>query len=226
MKGESVARSRGIALHPTHGEMDEFARGGELKLALDVEAMDFDSLDAEVQFFRNVPRIFAVADQLEDFKLAIGEALNACGGCLGAVSRKCLEDAGRSVRADVDLPAQDLAYRLHQLFATCLLHHVAAPARSEHTFGVKAFLMHGHHEHECLGMHRVNVANQLKSAATGQRYVYNHEIGFELRRLFDSSGRAVSFTRDSQILFAIDELRESLAHHRVIVHDEDLFCLL
>ena len=36
-----------IGLHPTYGEMDEFAGRGEFELALDVEAMNFDSLDAE-----------------------------------------------------------------------------------------------------------------------------------------------------------------------------------
>src|ERR1044071_2023255 len=71
-----------------------------------------------------------------------------------------------------------------------------------------------------MGMPHVDIFDQFKAARALEGDIHNREIG--LRRIDKPHGlwRIARFATDLEILLWVDELSNSLAHHRVIVHKE------
>ena len=70
-RGESIARRwvaggrRSLRVHPIEGVVDQFGSAFQAELALDVFAVGFDGLDAQVQFVSNLARAMPLADQVD-----------------------------------------------------------------------------------------------------------------------------------------------------------------
>ena len=62
-----------LAQRPLDRVLHQFARILQRQLVLDVGLVGLHGLDAEVQFFGDLPRAVAFADQAEDFQFAVGK---------------------------------------------------------------------------------------------------------------------------------------------------------
>ena len=63
-----------LSFHPPDRLADEGGGVRQLEFFLDVEAMDFDRLHAQMEMLGNLARPPALADQLEDLEFAISQA--------------------------------------------------------------------------------------------------------------------------------------------------------
>ena len=88
--------------------MADEARGvGEFELLFDVAAMHIDGLGTEVELLRDGAGRLALADELEDFELAIGELLD--GRVMRASAGEDVENFGGHPFAHINLAAEDAA---------------------------------------------------------------------------------------------------------------------
>jgi len=64
---------RALRFHPANGVADQGRDVLQFQFLFDVTPVDVDGLRAEAKLFRNVTRAFALADQLENLELTVGE---------------------------------------------------------------------------------------------------------------------------------------------------------
>ena len=67
---------RPLRFAPLDGVLDQFGGVAEVQFLFDVGAMGFDSLDAEVKFFGDLPSAVALADETEHFELPIAQVFD------------------------------------------------------------------------------------------------------------------------------------------------------
>ena len=65
-----------MGFDPADGVSEQFGGGLELELGFDIGAVDFDSFVADVKFVRHLQGGEAFANQLENFKFAIGQCFD------------------------------------------------------------------------------------------------------------------------------------------------------
>src|ERR1039458_3231682 len=117
-----------LDFRPANGITDKVSPTHQFELVLDICAVHFDGLNAQMKVLGNLARPLALSDELEDFELAVREAFHRRMGDLRPVPGEDLQYLGGSLIARVYLPTQDLADSPHQQLAALLLHDVAAPA--------------------------------------------------------------------------------------------------
>jgi len=127
-----------------------------------------NGLDAQVKFFRNITRAFALADELKNLKFAVGQFFNRRTLRPGASAGKNFQDVRRHFFADVNFTGEHLPDGQHQFFATLLFHDVAAPARAQHALGVKRFVVHGNDQHRQAGLDRLKILDEFEAVFSRQ----------------------------------------------------------
>src|SRR5690242_21006598 len=65
LEDATASRAGALRLDPAHGETDQFRRGLQLQLGLDVHTMDLDGLHTQMQLLGDLSRPLSLADQLE-----------------------------------------------------------------------------------------------------------------------------------------------------------------
>ena len=85
--------------------------------------------------------------------------------------------------------------------------------------------MHRKDENGQVGMHHPDVLDQLQSVFPGQGNVHQDKVRHRLLQCLHRLLRVFRFAADLEIRFALDRAAQSLAHHRVIVNDQDAFAL-
>src|ERR1700733_13324035 len=62
-----------LGFRPSRGKTDQFHRGIELQLSFDIRTMNIHGFNTQKEFFSDVAGTFALADELEDLKFAVGQ---------------------------------------------------------------------------------------------------------------------------------------------------------
>src|ERR1017187_1794081 len=98
-----------LDLRPANGITDQVGPAHQFELVLDIRAVHFDGLNAQMKVLGDLAGPLALPDELEDFELAVGEAFHRRMGDLCPVPGEDLQYLGGHLLADVYLPTQDLA---------------------------------------------------------------------------------------------------------------------
>src|SRR5688572_4991348 len=77
-----------FAIHPLDGSADELSGGFDLELVLDVRAVGFHRLDAEIEGVGDLAGPLPFSKRAEDFELAITELIDGGGSGLLTPPRK------------------------------------------------------------------------------------------------------------------------------------------
>ncbi len=129
------ATSRGdLALNPGGGVLGEFSGVLQIELPFDLLTIILNGLDTQVQFFRNIARFFPLADQLEDFQLAVAEAFYRRFVDIVLTADLLLEHLCREAIANVNGPSQDSPNGRQNLFQRLLRFNVAHQLQSTAVF--------------------------------------------------------------------------------------------
>src|SRR6266404_2917683 len=216
------ATSRGdLALNPGGGVLGEFSGVLQIELPFDLLTIILNGLDTQVQFFRNIARFFPLADQLEDFQLAVAEAFYRRFVDIVLTADLLLEHLCREAIANVNGPSQDSPNGRQNLFQRLFLHEVTQGTCAESDFGINRFVVHAYHQHWQPGILRFNVAHQLQSTAVFERNVRYYQVRLEPVDGVHGAGRIFLLTAHDKVGLAIYELGDAKAHHRVIIHQQD-----
>ena len=181
-------------------------------------AVIFNGLDAQVQFVRDLPRLFPLADQLKDFQFTVAESFDRRLIDVGLAADLLLEHFGGEAVTDINGPAEHSPDGGQNLFQGLLLHEISQGARPEGNLGVNGFVMDANDEYGQTGILGLNVAHQFQAAAVFERDVGNYQTGFEAADGAHGAGGILFLPADDHIRLPINKLRNPIAHHRVIVH--------
>ena len=113
------------------GEPEEFGGGFKAEFVFDIGAVDIDGFGAEAEFLANFFGAPPLAEQAEDFQLAIGEAVFRGAGGGAALPGGGVHDAGGHALANKDLAAEDGADGSDELVRAFLFHEVAPAAGAQ-----------------------------------------------------------------------------------------------
>ena len=153
--------------------------GGRVELFLDVCAVGFDRLRAEVQASGDILGGDALADELEDLEFPRTERVGAGLLVFRTVGKK-LEQLPGDGLAHIDAAAQDGMNRLEHLVAVLALHDVASRADLQRPPGVAGLSVHRENEHRNPGAAGVKILHQLEAAPAGQGNIGEHQIGLQV----------------------------------------------
>jgi len=180
--------------------------------------VDLDGFDAQVKLFGDVARGLSLAQQLEDFKFTVAQRFHRRIPAVAAPGKN-FEDFRRHLFADINLAGEHLADGLHQLFSTFLFHDVTAAARAQNALGIKRFIMHRNDQHRQARADRLEILDQLQAVLARQRNIRQDQVRFQRINHLNRLLGVLRLAADGQIRLHIDELGQSLPHHRVIVHN-------
>src|SRR5437016_3887752 len=109
-----------------------------------------------------------------------------------------------------------------QFLPGALLVHVPGTARLQHPPRVQLLRMHAQDPHRALRELAFYLAQQLQPAAARHRVVQDRHVPFELARKLHGFIAVLRLAHHQHVGLAGQHLLQAVAHHRVIVRDQDL----
>jgi len=103
------------------------------------------------------------------------------------------------------------------------LHQVARCSRPHSQFSVETLVVEADDQNGGCRSGRLDIPDEVDPAAFLEGDIGNYQIGFQVKHRFESVARPFGFAANFQIGFLGNQLPQAVAHHRVIVHDQDSF---
>src|SRR5665213_1168290 len=201
--------------------MHQLRRVLKIQLLLDVSAMGFNRLDAQVKFLGDGPRAVSLADQAEDFQFAVAQFLDGRTGQGGASAYQGVEYPGAEALAQIDFAAEDFAQGGQDALGAFLFHNVTGGAGPQSAVGIDGFIVHGKNEHLQLGKAHLDIFQELNAAGSAEGDVNQRDIRLGIFDGGDGLVGVFRFADDDHILFVVDQLSHAFAQQRMIVNNQD-----
>src|SRR5258705_3449065 len=172
------ARSAAAAgLNPLRRALGQFGSCLEAQLVLDVLAVGFDRLDAQVQGVGDLACAPALTDQPEHLQLAVAERVQ---GRVRFQRSPIDEFRGEPraqrvahVRLAVEQPTDGNQHGAVEL----LLGDIAPGAGFQGTLGINRFVVHREHQRRYRGMTLSHLLDQVQAVTFPQREIDDHQVG-------------------------------------------------
>ncbi len=204
--GHSLARRASLEIvsmilfDPIKGASEEFFAVADVQLLFHAEAVRFDGFGTDVEPLGNLLNFQAIADELEDFQLAIGEAFF---GTAALLERTAAVNAGEQFFghgfAEVNFPLQDSPNRVHDLVGRLIFGDVAQGSGLQNAFGVQRLLIHRPDQHPHGLAAGFESLDEIESIAGLQPNVDDGHIGLGLADELQGLGQLGRFAAHQQI---------------------------
>jgi len=203
------------------GVEGEFEAVGNAELVEDVVEMVFDGLFGDEKLFANFFVAETLGDQLDDFLFAVAEKrLFAARTSVGRF-RESLHDFGGHAIVEPDFACMDAMNAFDEKIGGGLLQDDAAGAEAHGADDV-AVIFSGSKDDDARGkLIEVDFLKDSETVFIRHAKIEEKNFRFELGEKLDALGAVLSFTDDSDILVAVEELAEAVAKDGVVVGHED-----
>ncbi len=151
-------------LHPLDRMAKQFRCVLQFELALDVLAMRFDGLDAQVKIFGDLAGRCSVSDHFEDLQFPIGQAFCGKPAGLGWTVDKLREHPGRHLLGEVNFTANNLPDGRQNSLGWLALGHLTFGSGTQYALGIESLIVHGQNQNLDIRKADLHIFDKLDSA--------------------------------------------------------------
>lgn len=199
------------------GEAHELADGVQIELLHDAPAMRLHGVNTQAQRVGDFLVGLALGDHLQHFALAWREEVDGVGDVLAVV----IEHGVTHLGAEVAFAVGHGAHGGEELGLVAVFEQVAVGPGTQHFAHIDGVLLHGECEDARLRHGLGNLPRGLDAVELRHGHVHDDDIGLEIDGFVHCLTAIGGFAHDFHIPLRGEDHAEAVAHHSVIVGEEN-----